>query len=405
MDIEVRPIVDAEFEECLRSLELSFSGSVTPEDMTRERLVLEVDRWHAAFDDGRIVGGAAAASYRFTVPGGAQVAGAGVTAVGVQPTHRRRGINAALMRAQLDDVHARGEPIAVLYASEGGIYGRFGYGLSAFFGEIDFEGGRSTFIRGYRPVGSVRLLPRGEALPAMRAIYDRAQPRRPGMIAMDDAWWEWLFFEKESEKDEPTFYAVHESDGEPDAYATYRVKHEWPDSIPKLELTVRQLVATTPDAYADIWRYLFDVDLVHRVKAWNRPVDEPLSYLMEEPRRLRLRIADGLRVRLVDVPAALEARGFVGDGRVVVDVEDRFCSWNEGRYVIDVSAGAASCTRTEDEPDIACSATDLGATYLGGATFRQLHRAGRVDEIRAGALERVDALFASDPAPWSSFIF
>ncbi len=214
--------------------------------MTRERLILEVDRWHAAFDDGRIVGGAAAASYRFTVPGGAQVSGAGVTAVGVQPTHRRRGINAALMRAQLDDVHERGEPIAVLYASEGGIYGRFGYGLSAFLGEIDFEGGRSTFIRGYRPVGSVRLLPRAEALPAMRAIYDRAQPRRPGMIAMDDAWWEWLFFEKESEKDEPTFYAVHETDGEPDAYATYRVKHEWPDSIPKLELTVRQLVATTP---------------------------------------------------------------------------------------------------------------------------------------------------------------
>ena len=373
--------------------------------MTRERLVLEVDRWHAAFDDGRIVGGAAAASYRFTVPGGAQVSGAGVTAVGVQPTHRRRGINAALMRAQLDDVHVRGEPIAVLYASEGGIYGRFGYGLSAFLGEIDFEGGRSTFIRGYRPVGSVRLLPRAEALPAMRAIYDRAQPRRPGMIAMDDGWWEWLFFEKESEKDEPTFYAVHDTDGEPDAYATYRVKHEWPDSIPKLELTVRQLVAATPDAYADIWRYLFDVDLVHRVKAWNRPVDEPLSFLMEEPRRLRLRIADGLRVRLVDVPAALEARGFVGDGRVVVDVEDRFCSWNEGRYAIEVSAGAASCSRTDEEPDIACSATDLGATYLGGATFRQLHRAGRVDERRAGALERVDALFASDPAPWSPFIF
>src|SRR6185503_8066766 len=135
MDIEVRPIVDAEFEECLRSLELSFSGSVTQEDMTRERLVLEVDRWHAAFDAGRIVGGAAAASYRFAVPGGAQVSGAGVTAVGVQPTHRRRGINAALMRAQLDDVHERGEPIAVLYASEGGIYGRFGYGLSAFLGE------------------------------------------------------------------------------------------------------------------------------------------------------------------------------------------------------------------------------------------------------------------------------
>ena len=260
----------------MRSLELSFSGSVTAEDLARERLVLELDRWHAAFDDGPDRRGAAAASYRFTVPGGGQVPGAGVTAVGVQPTHRRRGINAALMRAQLDDIHARGEPIAVLWASEGGIYGRFGYGLSAFFGEIDLEGGRTTFIRGYRADGRVRLLPRDEALPVLRAIYDRAQPLRPGMIAMDDAWWEWLFFEREADKDDPMFFAVHDTDGVPDAYATYRVKHEWPESIPKLEMSVRQLVATTPQAHADIWRFLFDMDLVHRVKAWNRPVDDPL---------------------------------------------------------------------------------------------------------------------------------
>ena len=233
MDIEVRPIVDDEFEECLRSLELSFSGDVTPRTWPANGWSPRSDRCLAAFDDGRIVGGAAAASFRFTVPGGAQVRAAGVTAVGVQPTHRRRGINSSLMRAQLDDVRARGEPIAVLYASEGGIYGRFGYGLASFLGEIDFEGDRSTFIRGYRPGGRVRLLPRSQALPLMRPVYDRAQPRRPGMIAMDDAWWEWLFFEKEKEKDDPTFYAVHDTDGEPDAYATYRVKHEWPDSLPK----------------------------------------------------------------------------------------------------------------------------------------------------------------------------
>ena len=135
MDVEIRPIAEDEFEECLRSLELSFSGAITPEDVARERLIAETDRWLAAFDEGRMVGGAAAASYRFTVPGGAQVRAAGVTAVGVQPTHRRRGINTSLMRAQLDDVRSRGEPIAVLYASEGGIYGRFGYGLASFLGD------------------------------------------------------------------------------------------------------------------------------------------------------------------------------------------------------------------------------------------------------------------------------
>jgi predicted acetyltransferase len=405
MGIEIRTIDDDEFEECLRSLELSFSGVITPEDVRRERLIAETDRWLAAFDDGRMVGGAAAASYRFTVPGGAQVRAAGVTAVGVQPTHRRRGINTSLMRAQLDDVRARGESIAVLYASEGGIYGRFGYGLSSFLGEIDMEVGRSAYIRGYRTTGRVRLLTRGDALPLMRPVYDSAQERRPGMIAVDDRWWEWLFFEEEKEKDEPTFFAVHDTDGVADAFATYRVKHEWIDSLPNLELSVRQLVAITPQAYADIWRYLFDIDLVRRVKAWNRPVDEPLFFLMQEPRRLRFRMSDALRVRLVELPAALEARGYVGDGRIVVEVEDGFCPWNEGRFTLDVTAGTATCGRTGDEPDIACSAADLGAIYLGGTTFRQLHRAGRVAELRPGGLDRADTLFASDPAPWSSFIF
>lgn len=405
MDTEIRPIVEDEFEECLRAIELSFSGATTPEDVIRERLIAETDRCLVAIDDGRMVGGTMASSLRLTVPGGAQVQAAGVTGVGVQPTHRRRGINTALMRAQLDDIHARREPIAALYASEGGIYGRFGYGLASFLGEIDLEGDRSTFVRGYRPTGRVRLLPRNEALPLMGWVYDRARSRRPGMIALDDRWWEAIFFEGEKEKTDPMFFAVHDTDGEADAYAAYRVKHEWSDSLPNLELSVQQLVGTSPQAYADMWRYVFDIDLVHRVKAWNRPVDEPLFYLMQEPNRLRFRTENALRVRLVDVPAALEARGYAGAGRIVIDVEDAFCPWNEGVYALDVTAGSASCARTEDDPDIACSAADLGATYLGGATFRQLHRAGRVNEVRSGGLERADILFASDPAPWSSVSF
>jgi predicted acetyltransferase len=405
MDVEIRAIAEDEFEEFLRAVALSFSGVVTPEDVTRERLVAEIDRCLVAVDDGRMVGGAMAVTFRVTVPGGAQVQAAGVTSVGVQPTHRRLGINSAIMRAQLDDVHARGEPIAVLYASEGGIYGRFGYGLASFLGEIDLEGDRSTFIRGYRTSGRVRLLPRSEALPLMRPVYERAQSRRPGMIAMDDGWWGLLFFEQEKEKDDPVFFAVHDTDGVADAYATYLVKHDWTDSLPKLELSVRQLVATTPQAYADIWRYLFDIDLVHRVKAWNRPADEPLFFLMQEPRQLRFRTSDALRVRLVDVAAALETRGYAGDGRITIGVEDAFCPWNEGRYRLDVTAGAVSCERTDEEPDIVCSATDLGSTYLGGATFRHLHGAGRVDEVRAGGLDRADALFTSELVPWSSFIF
>jgi predicted acetyltransferase len=175
MDVEIRGITEDEFEPAIRSLEAAFSGGLTDDDLRQERLVAETDRWHAAVEDGRIIGGAAAASYRMTVPGGGQVAVAGVTAVGVQPTHRRRGIATALMRAQLDDVRERGEPLAALFASEGGIYGRYGYGAAAFLGEINLEVERSAFVRGHRSTGRMRLLDRAEhAAPGRQRELDFA---------------------------------------------------------------------------------------------------------------------------------------------------------------------------------------------------------------------------------------
>ena len=406
MDVEIRAIAEDEFEPALRSLEAAFSGGLTDDDLRQERLTAETERWHAAVEDERIVGMAAAASFRMTVPGGGQVATAGVTAVGVQPTYRRRGIASALMRTQLDDVHERGEPLAALFASEGGIYGRYGYGMAAFLGEINLEVERSAFIRGHRSAGRMRLLDRAEALPLMRGVYDTEQARRPGMIAVDDRWWEWMFFESsKDDRDESIKYVVHELDGTVDAYATYKVKHEWPESIAKLQITVRHLIGSTPQGWADVWRYLFDIDLVHSVSSWNRPVDEPLLDLMQEPRRLRFSLKDGMYVRLVDVPAALAARGYNGEGTVVIEVTDPFCPWNEGRYAITTAPHGASCERTTASAQIACTAPDLGAVYLGGTGFRRLHRAGRVREIAAGTLALADALFAADPAPWCAFGF
>jgi predicted acetyltransferase len=405
MDVEIRTITEDEFEPAVRSLEAAFSGRPTDEDLQQERLVAETDRWHAAFEDGRIVGGAAAASYRMTVPGGGQVATAGVTAVGVQPTHRRRGIATALMRAQLDDVRDRGEPLAALFASEGGIYGRYGYGMAAFLGEINLEVERAAFIRGHRTAGRMRLLDRAEALPLMRGVYDAEHARRPGMVAMDDRWWEYLFFESSKDRDDPVLYVVHEQDGTVDAFATYKVKHEWPESIAKLRITVRELLGSTPQALADVWRYLFDIDLVHSLTAWNRPVDEPLLDLMQEPRRLRFSLKDGLYVRLVDVPAALASRGYNREGTIVIEVTDPFCPWNEGRYAVTTAPDGASCERTTASAQIACTATDLGAVYLGGTGFRRLHRSGRVQELTPGVLAVADDMFASDPAPWCAFVF
>jgi predicted acetyltransferase len=406
MDLEIRPIRADEFETYARATDAAFSGVLSPEELEDDRSVAELDRRFAALEGGAIVGGSSAASFRMTVPGGRTVPTSGIVHVGVMPTHRRRGVNTALMRAQLEDARGRGEPLAALHASEGGIYGRFGFGMATFLADLDVETSHSAFHAGYAPSGRVRLLPHDEAMPRMRPVFDAAVPARPGMLELDDRWFTWRFAEPTPDKESPTFYAVHETDeGEPDAYAAYKVKHHWPGEIPRNELTVRELMATTPQATADIWRFVFDIDLVERVKAPDRPADDPLLRLVVEPRHLGYSLRDGMYLRLVDVPAALEARGYAGDGSIVLEVSDAFCPWNEGRYELTVTDGSATCRPAEREPDLVCSANELGAVYLGGSTFGQLAEAGRVGERNEGAAVLADTMFRSGPAPWCSLPF
>ena len=406
MDVEIRTATEGEFDAYLRMLEVAFSDTIHPDEVEIERSVAAFDRNFVAVDDGVFVGGSSAVPLRMSVPGARDIAISGITGVGVLPTHRRRGINTALMRRQLDDVHERGEPVAVLHASEGGIYGRYGFGVATYNGEIDIETARTAYVRGYRPSGRVRLLPRADAIPLLRRVYDRARTQRPGGIELDDKWTEWLFFVGKRDEDEPPFFAVHVSDeGDPDAYAMYKVKQEWPGSIPSNVLTVERFLSATPQGHADMWRYVFDVDLVARVKYGNCPIDDPLLHLLQDPRRLRLSISDGLWVRLVDLPAALAARGYANEGRLIVDVRDDFCTWNDGRYEIVVDDEAATCTPTSAAPEIACSVNALGAVYLGNSTFTQLAQAGLMDELAPGAIGRADAMFVTPVLPWSPMYF
>lgn len=405
MDFPIRGIREEELDRWIAATAVAFSERLDPGEVEMARSVVEIDRAFASLDGTDIVGTAAAVSLRMPVPGGHILPVAGITSVGVRSTHRRRGINTALMRRLLDQAREREEPLSALFSSESNIYRRFGYGLATYSCSIDLETDRADFAPGYQPTGCVRLLPEGEAPPTLVEVYGRARQGRPGMIDMDERWFRYFLYPHHWEKDQAAFVAVHEGDDGPDAYAVYYVKHEWPDSIPQLLLTASDVQATNPHAYADIWRFLLDVDLVSRVQAWGRPLDEPLMFLLDEPRRLRLTVKDGLWLRPVDIASALTGRGYAGEGRIVLDIRDRFCSWNEGRYELEVASDGAACVSTDADPDISCSVDALGAAYLGGTSFGQLWQANQVLEERAGAIERADALFASEPAPWCPFIF
>lgn len=403
MDVEIRPIAEDEFETWMRAIESAFGGHVRPEDVQNERKVIDPARCLAAFDGDDIVGCASSVVFEMTVPGGT-IPTVGITGVGVVPTHRRRGVNTALMRRQLDDIRDEGYAIAALFASEGGIYGRFGYGLATLDAFVDIETSRSAFIPGSEGDGRVRLLDREAAKERYLSMYDRSRLTRPGAMKKSPNWFDYEFADKHFGEERKFFFALHETGNDCDGIAAYTIKHEW-DLVPKNIVELYDLDALTPSVYAQMWRFVLDLDLVSKVTAWSRPADEPLLHLLREPRRLNMRLKDGMWVRLLDIPRALTARRYPHDGRVVFDVRDAFCPWNEARYILDVGAEGATCEQTEDEADLLLTTNELAAAYLGGASFSQLHRAGRVSEERAGAIGTADAMFAWDPPPWAMLHF
>ena len=405
-DLFFRAIVPDEVDDFFASLAVAFSDPrPDPEEVETDKKVVEVDRTFAAFEGDRIVGCAGVYTQRMVVQGGARVPTAGVTMVGVLPTHRRRGILRELMRMMLDQAAERGEATASLFASQGAIYGRFGFGHAAHHLEFDIALDRLVWAEGTEPTGRIVLCRRAEALPTMRRIYERAIEGRPAALEVDDRWMDVGFWESKKD-DDRVFYAIHEDDaGTPDAFAMYGIKHEWPRGLPSSEAKVKRFVATTPESHVAMWRYLSSIDLMGRVKVDLRPVDEPLQWLVEEPRALRPHLEDGLFLRPVDVAAAWSARGYAGSGSLVVEVDDALRPEVAGTFLLEVDDGAGACTRTDRAPDLRCSVNAVGSTYLGGVSWTTLAGANRVFEVTPGALARADALFRSDRAPWPAFYF
>jgi predicted acetyltransferase len=359
---------------------------------------------HAAFDDGAIVGGTGAFAFRMTVPGGASVPTAGVTLVGVLPTRRRRGILRSMMRAHLDDVHARGEPLAALFASEETIYGRYGYGLASLNVHFDINKAHSAFRPDVETAGRVRLVDAAVAATHMPAVYDVVCRETPGMLERPASWWEHRLLADPEEfrfGGSPKHFAVLDVDGDSRAYAIYRLHVSFGDLGPETALQTIEVFGVDPVATASIWRYLLDVDWAKTVTARLQPVDHPLLLLLARPNLARPTLSDGLWVRLVDVETALTARKYADDRPVVFEVRDESCPWNAGRWKVE--GGTAS--QSDDAPDIALDVAELGAVYLGGFTFRDLLRAGRIQELREGAVYGADAIFRVEAAPWCPEIF
>lgn len=408
MDIELRAVKEDEAKRFMTACEAAFGEDLPDDEWADFKHVLEIDRTVAAFDGDSIVGTAGAFSFRLTVPGGAEVPAAGVTVVGVLPSHRRRGLATKMMRKQLDDVRAAGEPVAILWASEGSIYQRFGYGLASLGLHIDVLRTRTRFLNDPGPTGAVRLVTPIESIETLSAIYDRVRLERPGMVARSEEWWRHHTLpdpERHRDGGGPLFCGILELDSVPVAYAVYRMHNKWEAGSPEGHLDVQELVATSSVAEREMWRFVFDIDLTASVKAWWQPQDSALMLMLMEPRGLKARSSDSLWARIVDVPGAFEARTYNGSGEVVFEVVDDFCPWNEGRWSFEISRGKARVTKTDEDAHIKLHARELGAVYLGAFTFAEFERALRAEELSGGAVERADGLFRTARKPWNPEIF
>ena len=399
---EVRQTRDREeYGKAIYGIGQYFGAAPTEEQLERFSKVLPHERMHAGIADGQIVGGAGAFPFEMSVPGGTIACG-GVTVVGVSPTHRRRGVLRTMMDAQLRDIHERGEPIAALWASEETIYGRFGYGIAAWSGEIKLGREWTAYAQPFERRGQVRLVTPEEGAVLFPPVWNALMCERPGVFQRTKEWWELRRLRMpDEEKANPRRFAALELDGSVQGYAVYRQFPSWAEGSTSARLEVSEVVGANSGATAEIWRFVLDIDWYATLEASLLPVDHPLFLLLATPRRMKFRVGDSLWVRLVDVGAALSGRQYASDGSIVIDVHDAVCPWNEGRWKLD--GGKAS--RTDDDAELALGVDALGSAYLGAVSFSELWNAGRVEELAEGAIRRADALFCWRPLPWCPEIF
>lgn len=396
-DIRLRRLEEGEQERFVRSVMVPFLDPPTGEPAGDEELArwaerVEVGRAWVAEAAGRLVANCETKTMSLTIPAPVgepcpDLPMAGVTEVGVAPTHRRRGLLTEMMGEMLADARRRGEPIAGLLASESAIYGRFGFGHATDAHTLLIQTAHAAYLRP-APELDLALLDRAEAKKELPAMFDRFRRNRPGQPDRARPRWEAIV------DDGPRYRgnargAFVAACGE--GFVRYRATDD------DQELIVEDLYGATPEVEAALWRYVLDIDLVGRVRARRRPVDEPVRWRLADPRRLEVAGSqDMLWIRILDVAAALEARGYRRAGRLVIEL-----AGGEGRWLLDAGPDGAECrpAKKGEPTDLRMRIADLGSVYLGAFRPSMLAAAGAVEEMTSGSLDAADALFAAPLAP------
>ncbi|MBV9831511.1 MAG: GNAT family N-acetyltransferase [Marmoricola sp.] len=408
---ELKHVTKATFDEWHRAIARGFQEEYHEELLELDRKTFELDRMFGFKVGRRWVSTCGDLARRLVVPGGEAVPAAAVTVVTVHPPYRRRGLLTRMMTHQLEQVAERGEPLAVLWASESLIYGRFGYGPASSRARISGRNRRLEFLPGIGLSGSVDEVTAEEFLALARPLHDAMAADHPGAFVRDDDIWSFATFDLEFARrgaSEIRYVVHYDEAGDADGFATYRFKEEFGE-FPEGEVRIREIWADDPAAYAGIWRYLLDLDLARSFSHWNVPVDDPLRHLVADARAVETKVTDNLYLRVTDVEGALRARRYAAGVDLVIEVDDPLLPANSGRYRLvtdgDPAGSRAEVTRVTTSPDLSMGVLELGTIYLGGVPLSQLHRVRRVVEHTPGAVDAATTAFGWFRAPWCPDMF
>ena len=406
MDIDITTITSDQFEDWQNVLSHVFGFEYGEGDREIWRDRAELDRYLVARDGDEMVGTNGSLSFGMQVPGGAVLPMGGITAAAVKQTHRRRGIFTRLMARAFDDVRDRAEPLSALWASESLIYPRFGFGTAIEGTGLILDRRHARLHPGPPAAGRVRAIGLDEARQVLPALYEASTAGIPGAVTRGDGDWGIYFIDPEHWREGATAarYALYERDGEPIGFVRYRTKEKWEDQHPNSEMVVHDLQTMDPEAYAALYRYCFEHDLVATVKVRLRRVREPILNLLVEPRRAKRRPGDTIWLRLMDVPAALAARRYSAEDEIVIGLVDGFRPENDGAYLLTGGPDGAECSRTGREPDLTLTAAALGSAYLGDSRLPELGWLGLVEGDRDVVL-RAHRMFQWHAEPWCTVNF
>ena len=406
MTLEVRTIDDPDVAGWVDCMSTGFLARPHEGEADYRRAGMDLSRTWGAFDAATVVGTLRSFATPFTVPGPSEVTAAALTNVTVAPTHRRRGLLSRMITADLRASADRGEPLGILIASEYPIYSRFGYGPACDGASYSVDASHARFRT--QAGGAVELVDEARLRTEAPPIYEGVRAIQPGFIGRNERWWDRALHRVAIPGAEPWkgYQAIYRSgSGRPEGYLRYRTKSDWNDMRPAGTLTVDELTALTPEAYARLWQFCCDVDLITTVEAGDRSVAEALPWLLHDGRVVRQTARfDFVWVRILDVGAALGARSYATTGRAVLEVVDPL-GLAAGRFALEAGPGGASCSPTRDAPGLTLPVDSLGAALLGGVPLRILAATGRLDQHRPGALEVADAMFRSAATPWCSTWF